>query len=253
MKTFELKGSSPAALLTLIEDQQGDYRHLFRGQTNAAWGLTPALYRLKDLNVGAKTLEEKYNVWEERSLVLFFNEGHPYLPRIERNFSNDRILAQHFGVPTRLLDWSRDPLVAAFFAVEEWQTETDAALYMILPDAEYRPEQVINLGSHKAIALRPPAIDRRIPAQKSVFTFHPYGSAEVPFVPLDQREDIGNYITTTNGKIRGFVKIIIPQTVRRHLYETLSGMGIDRRNLFPGLEGVGCDIAARGRAGLLWA
>jgi hypothetical protein len=253
IKTFELIGRTPASLLTLIEEQPGDYRHLFRGQANADWGLTPALYRQKDLNVGATTLEEKYDFWETRSLELFFDEGLPYLPQIQRNYSNDRILAQHFGVPTHLLDWSKDPLVAAFFAVEEWQRDTDAALFMILPEAKYRPEQVRSLGPHKVIELQPPAIDRRIPAQKSVFTFHPYGPANEPFVPLDEREDIGNNITTKNGLTRGFVKIVIPQKVKRHLYQTLLGMGIDRRNLFPGLEGVGYNVAACSAAGQLWA
>ena len=158
IRIFELKGRSPADLFTLIEAQPGDYRHLFRGQTNAAWGLVPALYRTKDMNIGAATLEEKYDLWEVRSLELFFDEGLPYLPPIKRSYSNDRILAQHFGVPTRLLDWSRDPLVATFFAVEEWHTDADAALFMILPDARHRPEDVKSLGAHKAIELQPPRL-----------------------------------------------------------------------------------------------
>ncbi|WP_080857524.1 FRG domain-containing protein [Agrobacterium deltaense] len=249
MKTVELNQSSLASLFSLIEAEPGKYRHLFRGQSNAEWGLVPSLYRIQDIGIGAETLEKAYDFFEVQAVERFFNEGLPYLPPIARSYSNDRILAQHFGVPTRLLDWTRDPLVAAFFASENWHIETDAAIYMILPDARYLPEQVRSLGGHQAIALTPPAIDRRIPAQKSMFTFHPYGDSNQPFVPLNERPDMGNQITTSNGIERGFAKIVIPYRLKRHIHQTLLGLGYDRRNLFPGLDGVGADIAARARAG----
>jgi hypothetical protein len=126
---------------------------------------------------------------------------------------------------------------------------------MILPDAKHLPEDVRSLGPHNVIELEPPAIDRRIPAQKSVFTFHQYGPPEKPFVPLDQRTDIGNFITTGptgNERVRGFAKIIIRYRFKQFLYHTLLSLGIDRRNLFPGLDGVGTDIAARARTGQVW-
>lgn len=252
LKIYELSGRSLTGLFDLIEKHPAGARHIFRGQSNTGWQLVPTLFRFKDLAIGAETLEKSYEYFEQGCLERFFNEGLPYLPPVQRGYSNDRILAQHFGVPTRFLDWSRDPLVAAFFAVEDWWTETDAAIYMVLPDARYKPEHVSSLGPHKVIAFDPPAMDRRIPAQKSIFTFHPYGPPTEPFVPLDQRDDIGNQIANPNGQggvVRGFGKIIIPQKVKRHLHQTLSDMGIDRRNLFPGLEGVGAEIAARCRTG----
>ncbi|MGD9919132.1 MAG: hypothetical protein AB7U46_14035, partial [Paenirhodobacter sp.] len=144
------------------------------------------------------------------------------------------------------------PFVALFFAVQDWQRECDAALFMVLPDAHYRPEEVRSLGPHKVISITPPAIDRRIPAQKSVFTFHPYGDPHGPFVPLDMRDEIGNQITTKNNELtRGFAKIVIPKRLKRHLFHNLLQAGIDRRNLFPGLDGVGVDIAARMQIGML--
>ncbi|APO67253.1 FRG domain-containing protein [Rhizobium gallicum] len=252
MKILELTQSSLAELFSLIESQPGGYRHIFRGQRDADWGLVPGLYRIKNINIAGGTTEQNYNSYEIRGIDRFFNEALPYLPAVQRGYSNDRILAQHFGVPTRLLDWSRDPLVALFFAVEEWQTENDAAIFMILPDAQYRPEDVRSIGPHQAIELIPPAIDRRIPAQKSVFTFHPYGPADKPFVALDERPDMGNRITSGQEVVRGFAKIIIPQRLRRHLRHALLGLGIDRRNLFPGLDGVGMDIGARAQSGHIY-
>lgn len=254
MKTIELEKSSPAALLAIIEDQPGEYGHLFRGQPNALWNLTPSLYRITHPGIGAEDIKTSYDLLEVRIVNRFFDEGMPYLPTLERSFANDRILAQHFGVPTRLLDWSRDPLIATFFAVEDWQSAADAAVFMIMPDSENVPQflQYNTPTRGQVAALVPPAIDRRIPAQKSVFTIHPYGPASAPFVPLDQRTGIGNEITTENCVVRGFAKIIIPSRLKRSIHQTLLRMGYDRRNLFPGLDGVGADIACRTRSGQVW-
>lgn len=255
MRVYELKKASLASLFEVIESQSAGLQHLFRGQRDASWGLTPSLYRIKNTNILAGTLEKNYSLYEQKGIELFFNEALPYLPPILRNYSNDRILAQHFGVPTRLLDWSRDPLVALFFAVEEHRGDVsaDAAIFMILPDAQHRPEEVRGLGPHNVIAMTPPAIDRRIPAQKSVFTFHPYGPENDPFVPLDRRTDIGNLIALSQGITeRGFVKIVIPSRIASRLRNILLNMGIDRRNLFPGLDGVGMDIGARAQTGHLF-
>lgn len=246
MREHTLDVASLSALLKIIEEEPAGTRHLFRGQGNAKWKLLPSLYRRDSVSIHSGTLQSDFDLYEIRIIERFFDEGMPYLPTLPRGYSNDRILAQHFGVPTRLLDWSTDPFVAAFFAVEKWWEETDAAIFMILPDAHYKPEQVKNLGSHKAVSLTPPAIDRRIPAQKSVFTFHPYGPSNAAFVPLDDRKEMGNQVTTVGNKLtRGFAKIIIPKDIKRHVLRSLLQAGVDRRNLFPGLEGVGADIALR--------
>jgi hypothetical protein len=194
-------------------------------------------------------MEENYHRFEQMEIGHFFREAIPYLPNLKRSYSNDRIVAQHFGVPTRLLDWTRDPLVATYFATSGGHETSDGAVYMLLPDAHYLPEHVQSLGPHQAIAFEPPAIDRRVPAQKSVFTFHPYGASESPFVPLDERADIGNWITTERSKVRGFVKVIVPARIKPLLHSSLIRLGIDRRNLFPSLDGVGADVAERVRFG----
>lgn len=250
MREIQLKEASLAALLSIIEGQPGGYDHLFRGQSDAAWGLLPSLYRIKDLRFMGITPEEAYTSFEADWICRFFDDGLPYLPSIPRSRSNDRILAQHFGVPTRLLDWSNDPLVATYFAVEDRGASTDAAIFMVVPDAYYLPEQVNRLV-HQVIGIYPPSIDARITAQKSIFTYHPYGDPSLPFVPLNERADIGSQITTTSGLVRRFAKIIIPSGIRHKLRGALASLGYNRRMLFPGLDGVGADIGARARTGQL--
>lgn len=244
MKQIFLQTHFISEYFSIIESQPAGSRHLFRGQADQSWPLLPSLYRTRP-NVASDTIEESFDIYEKTGISRFFNEGLPYLPAIKRNSLNDRILAQHFGVPTRMLDWSNDPLVALFFAVENLKHNADSAVFMILPDAhlDIEPERLRNASSYKAIKVVPPAIDRRIPAQKSVLTWHPYGPPDAPFVPIEQRPDMGGEVVTENGLVRGFAKIIIPAqlrvAIRYHLFE----MGIDRRNLFPGLDGVGGFIA----------
>jgi hypothetical protein len=244
-----LQNGSLAALFTLIERLPGAQGHLFRGQRDATWHLIPNLYRLTP-NIQAGSVAKNYDMFEASLIERFFQEGLPYLPTISRSFSNDRALAQHFGAPTRLLDWSEDPLVATFFAVEDWDIDTDAAVFMIQPEARFTPEHVQSFNSVQSVAFRPPAIDRRIPAQRSVFTYHPHEPQDQPFVPLDMRPDIGGQVSNPGSIVRGFAKITIPRNLKRALFSSLSHIGIDRRNLFPGLDGVGADTAARARTGL---
>lgn len=249
MRQHALKAASLNALLEIIDNEPGASRHLFRGQGNANWSLVPGLYRRETVPISGSP-KEAFDTFEYMWLKRFFDEGFPYLPQLPRTYSNDRIIAQHFGVPTRLLDWTVDPFVATYFAVERWDDEHDAAIFMLLPDARYRPEDAHSYEKHSAIAFTPPAIDRRIPAQKSVFTFHPYGDPEKSFVPLEKRAKMGNQISDQHGQLaRGFAKIIIPAKSKRLLLRELLGMGIDRRNLFPGLDGVGADIAMRFEVG----
>lgn len=243
-----LRTGSLAELFALIEKLPGSRGHLFRGQGDAAWPLQPSLYRLTP-NIHAESIAKSYDLFEAQLIQRFFNEGLPYLPAISRTYSNDRALAQHFGVPTRLLDWSEDPLVATFFAVERSEVETDAALFMILPEAMFEPHVVANFNMLQSIAFRSPAIDRRIPAQRSVFTFHPHAPDDQPFISLEKRSGVGSQVANGDERMRGFAKITIPRLVKPELLRRLMQIGIDRRNLFPGLEGVGADTAARARAG----
>lgn len=203
----------------------------------------PSLYRTTPNIIGGSK-EEAFGIYEAHGIELFFNEGLAYLPPLPRGFTNDRILAQHFGVPTRLLDWSRDPLVAAFFALENREATTDAAIFMLVPDggSNINPEHVHSIGPYLAAGLRPPAIDRRIPAQKSIFTWHPFGPPNDAFVPLEGRPNMGALMLNGHDKVRCFAKILIPASIRLRLLARLGDIGIDRRNLFPGLEGVGAAV-----------
>lgn len=86
---------------------------VYRGQSHADFGLTSSLYRLcrKALPAGVK--EKRLADVEAKVLAAMQGEG------LGRRMSDGQLLSvlQHHGVPTRLIDFSRGPLEALYFAV----------------------------------------------------------------------------------------------------------------------------------------
>lgn len=187
-----------------------------------------------------------------------------YLKNARRGFIADRIIAQHYGVPTRLLDWSNDPLVALFFAVQNtWaedhqnredstKTATDAAVFCInrmrtlwseycydIDDAQ-RNKILKIVNRDKISGILPPIADQRIFVQKSVFTLQKWEATEDgKFQPIDQRD---NLTSTLNPNLM-LKKIIIPAEMKLMLLRKLFNYGVNKQFLFPGLQSVGENIA----------
>ena len=102
-----------------IEAYQGEKGVIFRGVKEAHFELKP---RIGWLPLRPKAKREKV---EKRLLGIFKERALLYLDFIPRDDWDWLALASHHGVPTRLLDWSWNPLIAAYFAVrEEWKDDS---------------------------------------------------------------------------------------------------------------------------------
>ena len=97
---------------------------LYRGQTDATWELKPSIARMKTSGERiAKYIDDRSS--ERRMLTVFRDYSESVLPQwvwVGRKREVEwktLIVAQHHRLPTRLMDWSTNPLVALYFAVNE--------------------------------------------------------------------------------------------------------------------------------------
>ncbi len=111
----------------------GRPRWLFRGQSRADWDLVPSLTRfIRDRSI---TAGEAY-ACEKRALELFRPLAVPHLHELERDpmgLEDWWSVMQHYGVPTRVMDWTRDPFTAAFFAAQS-HADKPGAVWLTRPD-----------------------------------------------------------------------------------------------------------------------
>lgn len=199
---------------------------IYRGVKHADYDLTPRLGRV-ELKQSKDPFHEEKNLFQ-----WFVDRGRPYIS-IDPETSDDwsmLSLAQHHGLPTRLLDWTRNPLVALYFAVEIEHQEheltahhEDSAVYVLkkhdairtADDSDFRREPFACTEAKRFI---PPHIDNRIVVQGGVFTIHPEPTDSDPF-PEDAVD-----------------KLIIPANCRREWKRRLHVLGINRASLFPDLD-----------------
>lgn len=220
---------------------------LFRGQSDFSWGAIPSVYRETNFFNESITRPGSINEWVkgvhavEGILVdRFFQRAAIHLNNPERSFIGDRILAQHFGVPTRLLDWSFNPLTAIYFAVSNPdQEDVDGSIFCCYPANRYLRLPGNTEFSEQDVGemtmIDPPYIDQRIPAQSAALTIHAIDDNAKRFVPLEEQK---------LGAISGawVTKIRIPANAKGSIYRELLQVGVDNHSMYPDLQGLGEQI-----------
>ena len=116
--------------ITQVDNQGHTYFQWYRGHADKEWELIPKVQR--DFKGSEEDLYrmERYYTNDFQSRASLFKS--PALPIDE--YANWITLMQHYGLPTRLLDWSRSPLVALYFAVSDKSKDNkDGCIWMLTP------------------------------------------------------------------------------------------------------------------------
>ena len=145
-------------------------------------------------------------------------------------------VAQHQGMPTRLLDWTANALAGLWFAVASDDAPDDGVLWVldVEPANETQPTTKDIFTLLRTYVFQPFHLDRRIVAQSAWFSVHRYSETVERFVPLDE-----------NSRFRAsFTKLVIPRSRFEPLRQELRLMGVTQAAMFPDLGGLCADIQA---------
>jgi len=162
---------------------------------------------------------------ERRIFDYFVREATTYLSPLPASEWELLALAQHHGLPTRLLDWTENSLVAAYFACQE-NYEIDGAIYMLNTHDIVRDE-TSPFDIDTIMRYRPKHVTRRISAQRGLFTVHPS-----PTEPL---------ALSRSGSTK-IHKAVIMKNYKKKLRWNLSRFNINQASLFPDLDGLASHI-----------
>ena len=182
---------------------------VFRGVTSVKYELIP--------KVGRSEFSGQYTFENEELLLRVFQQrAAAHVTFVPTTPIEWLALGQHHGLPTRLLDWSVNPLVATYFAVEKDNSGEDVAVFArhVKRGVSITDLFAINVV-HKYY---PSHLSPRMPAQQGLFTVQPN-----PNEPMQEDSTI--------------TKIIISNALRKAVLRQLNFYGINRETMFPDLDG----------------
>lgn len=232
-------------LFEAIKSIQSAYPYTlwYRGHANSSWQLKPSVQRNNLKNYERNIANSFYH----RASQIMANK----FPK--KSYDQWVSLMQHYGVPSRLLDWTYSPLVALYFSLSDMEKykSNSGCIWILYPnllnklagfDSHIYPidsttalnmlkpiftgHYVANeLTEKKILACFSVSADLRIYSQKSAFTIHGTNTA-----PLERMFNTYLY------------KLIIPSSRKEYFKDVLNTFGIIESAIFPDYEHISKDI-----------
>lgn len=217
-------------LTNIFKLEQGKW--IYRGQSDSLWILQSGINRLNKY-VNLNEIDKK--IYEQNLLKQFKKRALNFVSKIKpENEWEWLALAQHHGVPTRLLDWTFNPLVALFFAVHGNSGDNDAVVFAYnhgdgpLAHENNSPFEIDAIHLYE-----PPHFTERIFMQQSLFT-------------VEHENFWYNVKIKKRKKKPGSVPLIrtyqIAASCINKIKFQLNQLGITNTYLKPNLDSIGSDL-----------
>jgi len=231
--------SSLLNVIDQLRSSHNDQPLIFRGEASEAWDLLPKASRAE---FHGPNWESSFQAWRSKVREL---------KKLPGNEWRQLALAQHHGFATPLLDWSCNPLVAAFFAVDDRkEPKQNGAIYCFQPAFRWDPstnkgrlkdlKSVLGLSRQRMPypVLEIERFSGRLVAQSALFTVHPDDSvcmknADWPFTHEMDGEP---------SRIENLTVLMIPNDKKVSFRRELEIVDITPSRLFPDLDGVSEEI-----------
>ena len=287
---METKIHNLSEFLNLLNDYKTQFSKtyrtggfMFRGMSDISWSLLPGIFRKYPEKQNSKKITSAsysgniFSINEYEILSHFRKEASGLLTHISPKDDFTWLqYAQHYGVPTRLLDFTANPLVAMYFCCQS-ESETDGVVWIINTvtfeswstneiicgnmGPDYTREAIINSIMREMrgefdwgkvngeprekkelpIMFIPPYIDQRMSAQSSRFLL--WGNKQVA---LENMIESDNEMQLCQGvrldrkdDQRFLAKIAIPSQCKHSIMKELDLLNINDKSIFPGLDGIG--------------
>jgi len=226
--------TSVSQYLEYIQDACSNFTDpLFRRHREESWSLVPKIARL-ELRDNKDLLST-----EQAMLTEFRRRALPHLEFQHRTNWEWLALAQHFGMATRLLDWTTNPLAALWFAIEgppEGQSRAAVWIFHAFPsDYVANTEKESPFSTDWTRVFRPAHFTRRIVAQDGWFTVHKFIKKPGRFVPLQHNMRYKKRLSY----------VVVPPDAFAQLRAELDRCGMNSASLYADLPGLSRHIEWR--------
>ncbi len=204
-------------------------RFLFRGQRSPDWELSSTFDR------SFPDIKGKERNTLERDLLQHFRqecEADSRLRHLVEEEVSTLALAQHYGVPTRLLDWSESPYAAAFFAYQHAASAFESIIDIFRPDATVAvwaldSDSYVWSEAQGVQIVSPPTWENtRMRNQSGKFTL-----SKTPFRSLQE------YVASFPDEDDALQLFLVPSEDAQLALADLDLMGINHASLFVDLRG----------------
>lgn len=189
----------------------------FRGQSSSDYKLIPSVGRL--FKKGQETVLKQYEkeIFEDfKRKYSLFTDARP------KNDKEFLFLAQHYGLPTRLLDWTYNPLIALYFACCS-NIDKDGVVFQSYEFSRNIYNENSDIFAFPYITvLYPDMTDVRYKNQNGLFILY----------PEPWKENFEHI----------HAKYIVPANSKRNILNKLEKIGITRSFIMPSLDSLCKDI-----------